>query len=146
MDQPFTGERFWSDEKASYYSRGGGRAQRLKTRSCARIEDAVLTSTHPDLFEGRERLAVLEKLKAVARLTRYGGDCYGYCLLAAGHVDLIIESDLKPYDIVALIPIIERAGGRVTTWKGSDASQGGDIIASGDPHLHEAALKLINRR
>jgi myo-inositol-1(or 4)-monophosphatase len=146
MDQPFTGERFWSDEKASYYSRSGGRAQRLKTRPCARIEDAVLTSTHPDLFEGRERLAVLEKLKAVARLTRYGGDCYGYCLLAAGHVDLIIESDLKPYDIVALIPIIERAGGRVTTWTGSDASQGGDIIASGDPHLHEAALKLINRR
>ena len=51
-------------------------------------------------------------------MTRYGGDCYGYCLLAAGFVDLIVEAGLKPYDIVALIPIIERAGGRVTTWDG----------------------------
>ncbi len=81
----------------------------------------------------------------MARLTRYGGDCYSYCLLAAGLVDLIVESDLKPYDIVALIPIIERAGGVVTTWDGSDASSGGDIIAAGDPRLLEAALKLINR-
>jgi myo-inositol-1(or 4)-monophosphatase len=145
MDQPFTGERFWSGDQASYHSVRGGQPVAMKSRSCTRIEDAILTSTHPDLFEG-ERAAVLAHLKSVARLTRYGGDCYSYCLLAAGHVDLIIESDLKPYDIVALIPIIERAGGRVTTWDGSDASSGGDIIAAGDPRLLEAALKLINRR
>jgi histidinol phosphatase-like enzyme (inositol monophosphatase family) len=145
MDQPFTGERFWSGEQASYHSIRGGKPDCLTSRRCDRIEYAVLTSTHPDLFEGEERIAVLERLKAEARLTRYGGDCYGYCLLAAGHVDLIIESGLKPYDIVALIPIIERAGGCVTTWDGSDASSGGDIVATGDPRLHEAALKLINR-
>ena len=55
-------------------------------------------------------------------MTRYGGDCYGYCLLAAGFVDLVVEAGLKPYDIVALIPIIERAGGRVTTWDGEPAT------------------------
>ena len=44
-------------------------------------------------------------------MTRYGGDCYGYCLLAAGFVDLVVEAGLKPYDVVALIPIIEQAGG-----------------------------------
>jgi myo-inositol-1(or 4)-monophosphatase len=145
MDQPFTGERFWSEDQASYQRLRGGQPVRLRTRACSRIEDAILTSTHPDLFEGAERMAVLERLKAAARLTRYGGDCYGYCLLAAGHVDLVIESDLKPYDIAAVIPIIERAGGRVTTWDGSDASHGGDVIASGDPRLHEAVLKLIGR-
>jgi len=144
MDQPFTGERFWSDARASYLSTGGGRPARLKTRSCTRLEDAVLTSTHPDLFESPAQATALARLRDVARLTRYGGDCYNYCLLAAGYVDIVLEPALKSYDIVALIPIIERAGGRVTTWEGGDASSGGDVIASGDARLHEAALELIN--
>ena len=74
-------------------------------------------------------------------MTRYGGDCYGYCLLAAGFVDLVVEAGLKPYDIVALIPIIERAGGRITTWDGKPATQGGRIVAAGDPRLHEQAVQ-----
>jgi len=145
MDQPFTGERFWSGDRASYHSVGGGRPQRLKTRSCANLEDAVLASTHPDLFEGDDQVAALNRIKAVARLTRYGGDCYNYCLLAAGFIDIVLETNLKPYDIVALIPIIERAGGRVTTWAGGDAASGGDVVACGDARLHETVLKLINK-
>ena len=66
-------------------------------------------------------------------MTRFGGDCYGYCLLAAGFVDLIVEAGLKPYDVVALIPIIEGAGGRITTWEGKPATDGGRIVAAGDP-------------
>jgi myo-inositol-1(or 4)-monophosphatase len=66
-------------------------------------------------------------------------------MVAAGQVDLVVECDLKPYDIVALIPIIERAGGQVTTWTGGDASNGGDILATGDARLHAAVLALINR-
>lgn len=145
VDQPFTGERFWSDNKAAYHSMRGGRPSRIKTRECSRIEDAVLTSTHPDLFESPEQIAALAALKSKARLTRYGGDCYGYCLLASGFVDVIIESGLKPYDIVAIIPIIERAGGTITTWTGGDPSSGGDIIATGDARLHEDVLALINK-
>lgn len=145
MDQPFTGERFWSGDRAAYHSVGGGRPTRLKTRACAHLEDAVLASTHPDLFEGVDQAAALNRLKAAARLTRYGGDCYNYCLLASGFIDIVLETSLKPYDIVALIPIIERAGGRVTTWTGGDASSGGDVIACGDARLHEAALTLINK-
>jgi histidinol phosphatase-like enzyme (inositol monophosphatase family) len=145
MDQPFTGERFWSGDKAAYHSVRGGRPMRLKTRECTQIEDAVLASTHPDLFESAEQSAALRALKAKARLTRYGGDCYNYCLLAAGLVDIIVEPGLKPYDIVALIPIIERAGGVVTTWAGASASPGGDIIATGDARLHEDALAMINK-
>jgi myo-inositol-1(or 4)-monophosphatase len=145
LDQPFTGERFWSGDRASHHSVGGGRPARLKTRACAHLEDAVLASTHPDLFEGEKQVAVLERLKASARLTRYGGDCYNYCLLAAGFVDIVIETGLKPYDIVALIPIIERAGGRVTTWAGGDAASGGDVIACGDACLHDTILAMINR-
>lgn len=146
MDQPFTGERFWSGDRASYASVHGGRPTRLKTRACTRLEDAVLTSTHPDLFVGPEQTGVLAELKSAVRLTRFGGDCYGYCLLAAGHVDLIVETDLKPYDIVALIPIVERAGGQVTTWTGGDAANGGNIVATGDARLHETVLSLISKR
>ncbi|RUP09730.1 histidinol-phosphatase [Hyphomicrobium sp.] len=145
MDQPFTGERFWSTDKAAYHSIRGGRPVRLKTRECPRIEDAVLTTTHPEMFAEPEQLTALETLRKKARLTRYGGDCYGYCLLASGLVDIIIEPGLKPYDIVALIPIIERAGGVVTTWTGGSPSNGGNIIATGDARLHEEALAMINK-
>jgi myo-inositol-1(or 4)-monophosphatase len=78
------------------------------------------------------------------RLTRYGGDCYSYCMLAAGHLDLVVETELKAYDIAALIPIITGAGGIVTTWEGNPAQRGGRIIAAGDPRVHEAAIKLLN--
>ena len=78
------------------------------------------------------------------RLSRYGTDCYAYCMLAAGQIDLVVEAGLKPYDIVALIPIIEGAGGIVTTWDGGPATGGGRIVAAGDRRLHEAALRHLN--
>ena len=84
------------------------------------------------------------RVEQAVRLTRYGGDCYSYCMLAAGHLDLVIETELKPYDIAALIPIITGAGGAVTTWEGSPAPSGGRIVAAGDKRVHEAALKLLN--
>ena len=143
MDQPFTGERFWSAEKTAHMRRGAGKAVTLKTRSCGALKDAVLTSTHPGLFEAGTQRELLCRMEASVRMTRYGGDCYGYCLLAAGFVDLIIEPGLKSYDIAALIPIIERAGGIVTTWDGGPAFDGGNIIACGDRRLHTAALKLM---
>jgi len=145
MDQPYIGERFWSAERSSFLRDGKGTTRRLKTRPCPTVEEAILATTHPDLFaEGFEQGAFARVKKAV-RMARYGGDCYSYCLLAAGHLDVVIESGLKGYDIVALIPIIERAGGRVTTWDGGAATQGGRILATGDAHLHDRLLKLLSR-
>lgn len=145
MDQPFTGERFWSGEKVSYQRTGNGKAHRMKTRTCQNLSDAVVTTTHPDLFASGTEAQAFARLKAKARMTRYGGDCYGYCLLAAGYVDIVVESGLNSYDVVALIPIIERAGGCVTTWTGGPAAAGGRILASGDARLHESALKVLTR-
>jgi myo-inositol-1(or 4)-monophosphatase len=79
-------------------------------------------------------------------MTRYGGDCYAYLLLASGLIDLVIEAGLKIYDVAAIIPVIERAGGCVTTWDGEPATSAGRIVAAGDPRLHEQALKLLGRR
>jgi len=76
-------------------------------------------------------------------MTRYGSDCYAYCLIAAGLIDVVVEAGLKQVDIVALIPIIERAGGCVTSWTGGSAVDGGRVVASANPKLHTAALKLL---
>lgn len=145
MDQPFTGERVSAVAGGpSQWRLPDGKVRKLRTRACPKLEDAMLATTSPDLLSATE-LRTFQSLKARARLTRYGGDCYAYCLLAAGHFDLILECGLKPHDVAALIPIIEQAGGRITTWDGGAAEGGGRIVAAGDPRLHEAVLGHIAR-
>ncbi|NJO35226.1 MAG: histidinol-phosphatase [Rhodospirillales bacterium] len=144
MDQPFTGERFWASKGIARMRAPDGRTRRLRTRGCSGLAEAVLTSTHPDLFASQKELSAFARLKVRARLTRYGGDCYGYCLLAAGFIDVIVEAGLKAYDVAALIPIIEGAGGRITTWDDKPALQGGRILATGDARVHKEALALLN--
>jgi myo-inositol-1(or 4)-monophosphatase len=143
MDQPFTGERFWSGAAGAHMRVGTGKPRRIQTRACASLAEATLTTTHPELFaKGREAQA-FARLAERVRMTRYGGDCYGYCLLAAGFVDLVVEAGLKAHDVVALIPIIERAGGRITTWEGGPAAAGGAVIAASDPRVHEQAMAIL---
>jgi myo-inositol-1(or 4)-monophosphatase len=143
MHQPFTGERFFGDTRGASF-RGPGGERRLRVRPCASLKDAVMATTSPRLFTG-ETLRAYDRVESVARLARYGCDCYAYCMLAAGHIDLVVESGLKPYDIVALIPIIEGAGGIVTAWDGGSAANGGSIVAAGDRRVHAAAVELLSR-
>lgn len=145
MDQPFTGERFWSGRRGAHWQGREGKPRRMRTRQCAQVKDAILMTTSPDLLAPGVETEAFLRVKRQARMTRYGGDCYAYCLLAAGFVDLVIEAGLKSYDIAALIPIVERAGGRITTWSGEPAAQGGRVVACGDPALHGKVLKLLNR-
>jgi myo-inositol-1(or 4)-monophosphatase len=152
MSQPFTRERYSGDGKRARW-RGVAAARgdepngewsnrSLRTRSCASLAEATLMTTSPLLFNDADR-ADYRRVEERTRLTRYGGDCYAYCMLASGFVDLIVEANLKPYDIVALVPIIEGAGGIVTTWEGGPAASGGRIIAAGDRRIHEEAVKLL---
>lgn len=142
MNQPYIGERFAGDNKAASY-RGPSGERKLGVRRCAGLQDAVLFTTSPRLMNDADR-ATFGRVESEVRLTRYGGDCYCYAMLAAGQIDLVIETELKPYDVSALIPIIIGAGGIITTWEGGPAYQGGRIIAASDPRVHEAALKLLN--
>jgi myo-inositol-1(or 4)-monophosphatase len=84
-----------------------------------------------------------KRVEEAALLSRYGGDCYAYCMLAAGHVDLVIETGLKPHDVLALVPIITGAGGVITTWENTEPHAGGRIVAAGDRRVHAAALALL---
>ena len=142
MHQPFIRERFSGDSGSAQYDGPSGDAEtRGTTLPLARRGDLVHDQSAVDEHADRDAFG---RVEAGVRLTRYGGDCYSYCMLAAGHLDLVIETELKPYDIAALIPIITGAGGVVTTWDGKPAQSGGRIIAAGDPRVHEAALKLLN--
>jgi myo-inositol-1(or 4)-monophosphatase len=141
MHQPFIGERFSGDGGAARY-RGPAGDRALRTRECERVADAILFTTSPLLMKQHDR-AAFDRVEQAARLSRYGGDCYAYCMLAAGHVDLVVETELKPYDIMPLIPIIEGAGGVVTSWDGGFAGDGGRVVAAGDRRVHDAALELL---
>jgi myo-inositol-1(or 4)-monophosphatase len=142
MHQPFVGERFTGDGGASHY-RGPAGERALRVRRSADLSEALLMTTSPLLMKENDR-ASFGKVENAVRLSRYGGDCYAYCMLAAGHVDLVIETELKPYDILPLVPIIAGAGGIVTTWDGGTPSAGGRIIAAGDRRIHEAAMQVLN--
>lgn len=143
MDQPFTQERFWSDGAGAFYRRGDAAPEPMSSSGCARIEDAVLAATTPDMFRGEAERAGFAAISGRARLTRFGGDCYNYCMLAMGLIDVVVEAQLKSFDIVPLVPIIEAAGGRVSTWDGGAPNGGGRIVAAANSALHAAALELL---
>ena len=145
MHQPFTGETFYADAAGGARFRRNGSETRLGTRSDATLADAVLYSTHPSMLQHAGLLSRYQELTSRCRLQRWGGNCYGFALLAQGCIDLMIDSMLMPYDIVPLIPIIEGAGGIVTDLHGNPPLQGGTVIAAANASLHAAALKIMTR-
>jgi histidinol phosphatase-like enzyme (inositol monophosphatase family) len=141
LAQPVLEEVFFGGPSGSWLI-GPDRRDRLRSRACDSLAKAVLASTHPDMFNG-ERAVAFRSLSERCLLTRYGGDCYNYAMLAAGYLDLVVESQLKPYDIVPLVPILEGAGCIVTDWQGRPPLAGGDVVAAGSRDLHRAALELL---
>jgi myo-inositol-1(or 4)-monophosphatase len=145
MHQPYLRETFLGTADGGWLRRDGATTP-LRTRRRAGLADAILYCTDPAMFgSGREREA-FARVGAACRMTRYGGDCYAYCLLALGQIDLVIEGGLAPYDIVPLIPIVEGAGGIVTGWDGGPAHKGGLVVAAANPTLHQRALALLGAR
>jgi myo-inositol-1(or 4)-monophosphatase len=142
MDQPFTRERFTGGPEGGRYQGPDG-DMALGVRDCGSVSAATLFTTSPRIFCDATG-PVFERLESRVTLSRYGCDCYAFALLAAGHVDIVVEAGLKPYDIGGLIAPIEQAGGIVTTWQGGRAEQGGNIIACGSKAVHEEALALLN--
>ncbi len=141
MHQPFTDERYLCDgEKSSLFFQG--RQEVLQTSNVENLSEAILMTTSPWLFSDDER-AHYSRVEAHCKLPRYGTDCYAYCLLASGHVDLVIEAGLNTYDIAALIPIVERAGGVFTNWQGGSAAQGGQVLVAANSKLHSKALATL---
>lgn len=142
IDQPYIGERFEG---------GFGRAEMvgphwrrpLRSRAARPLSEAILMSTFPEVGTPDEG-AAFRRLVSQCRLTRYGIDCYAYALIAAGHIDLVVEAGLQAYDVGAPIAVIEASGGIVTTWQGQPAQQGGQILAAANREIHAAAMAVLN--
>lgn len=142
MYQPATGELFvGSGSQGALLHKGETKA--LQTRKTERIKDAILYCTHESMFANQANLEAFRRIAAKARLQRFGGDCYAYCMLALGQIDLVVEDTLQPYDIIPLIPIIEAAGGIITDAEGKTPVAGGFVIAAATRQLHEEALSLL---
>ncbi len=141
MHQPVLGETFSGDGETAWVQ-GRSARRRLTARKDAALADAVLASTHPDLFDA-VGWARFEALGRAVRMTRYGGDCYNYCLLAHGLMDLVVEDQLSPYDILPLVPIVRGAGGLISGADGGPAQEG-LVIAAANPALHLHALRAMN--
>lgn len=146
MHQPFVGETFVGARGEGAWLVRGGNWRKLAVRGTESLADATLACTHPSMFRTPPELAAFQRVESACRLSRYGTECYGYCLLAGGFVDIVIEADLEPYDIVPLIPVVEGAGGIVSNWRGEPAIAGGGVVACATPALHAQVLELLDRR
>ncbi|SDM12013.1 histidinol-phosphatase [Maricaulis salignorans] len=141
IDQPHIGERFVGWHGGATCSRGA-ETRPMATRKTGVLADAILATTDAYLFQGEESRA-FDGLRQAVRLCRYGYDAYAYAMLAMGGLDLVVESGLQPYDVQALIPVVQGAGGVITNWRGGDCSGGGQVLAAAHPALHAEALNSL---
>ena len=144
-DIPALDERYIGYEKIAYKMVNKKRSL-LGVRKNVILKDAILNSTSPYVFASKSDQRQFEKIAKVAKSTRLGGDCYSYCLLADGHVDLVIESGLKPYDIRALVPIIRNSGGIIKSWNGDSVHEGGRILAATNKKLFLETQKILLKK
>ena len=140
IDQPISRER-WRGVAGQQTTHNGAA---IHSRACADLARATLFATAPDMFRGADGDA-FARLRSCVKLTRHGGDCYAYGLVASGFIDCVVEASLKPYDYCAMVPIIEGAGGVFTDWQGEKLGLASDgrVLAAGDRRVHAAALAVL---
>lgn len=140
IDQPYLRERWIGDGTAAWLN---GRP--LQTRRSTVLAEAILSCTAPEMFATAADRAGFERLRQSVAQTSWGGDAYGFALLAAGTIDLVVEMGLKVVDLAPLAPIIEGAGGKVTDWGGRPLGLEGDgrVCAAATDTLHAAALACL---
>lgn len=143
MHQPFVGETYIGSEAGAFVIDKDGRRE-IKSSDKTELKDAILCCTHMSMFGRSRELDAFVRIASESRFSRFGTDCYGYSLLAHGFVDLVVEAGLAAYDIMALIPIVEAAGGVVTDWQGNPAHEGGNIVAAANAALHEQVLGKLS--
>ena len=141
MYQPYTDELFSGDNESAWYERAG-ESQSLVTSACRRVDEACLSTTGIDWLPASKQ-GRFRQLSQATKLTKIGGDCYLFGMLAMGSLDLGVEAGLNAYDIQALMPIVRGAGGVVTDWEGGNPSLGGTVLASATQALHSEAMTLL---
>ncbi len=139
LDVPMMDERWVGDGKQTFFN-----GKPCHVRTGVSLDQASMFTTDMDLFTPAQAEG-FNRVKEQVKCTRYGTDCYAYALLASGHIDLVIEAGLKPYDAMALVPVIKGAGGIVTGWDGDEVTLNWDgrLLAAATPELHALAIDLL---
>ncbi len=147
IDQPIAGER-WVGRIGGPTTLNG---REVRVRNCKSLQDATLATSSPHYFSAEDAEGYMAIAAAVGGNKRqgmivYGGDCYNYGLLAAGHLDIVCEAGLELYDYAALVPVVEGAGGVMSDWQGNplDANSDGRVLALGDPARLEDVLEVLS--
>ncbi|MFA3783989.1 histidinol-phosphatase [Melioribacteraceae bacterium 4301-Me] len=114
-----------------------------KVRKCENLNEAVLLTTdHLNIGKYQNQKKFDELIKKVY-IYRNWGDCYGYYLVATGYADIMIDPIMNKWDLLALVPIINGAGGKITDYHGKDAVTGNSIIATGGL-IHDQVVEMLN--
>ena len=144
IDMPAINETYRTEDGRSLFESAAGTVA-IRSRSCDRLEDAHIATTSPDAFTA-EGWQAFTSVKDKCASSVYGGDCYNYALLAAGHLDIVIEHQLGAYDMMALVPILQNAGAYVTDWQGAPITinNDGSLLACATRALHQDALKCLH--
>lgn len=144
IDLPALDTAFWGEPGHAWREDKNGKTD-IKTKTCAKLTDAIMGCTEPLSMLNAGELAAYNIIRSAARFSRLGLDALGYGLVASGRMDIIIESGLKPCDVRALMPIIEGAGGKITNWHGGSCVDGGRVVAVGDPQLLPELYTYLGR-
>ena len=144
IDCPALGETYLGWPGGACLEKDGERSA-IHVSGCQDLREARITTTDPFIFTPAEEGAWTH-LRATARITRYGLDAYGYARLAAGTLDLVAESGLAPWDVAALVAVVNGAGGLATDWRGRPATaKGGQLLCCASAGIQEQALLALRR-
>jgi myo-inositol-1(or 4)-monophosphatase len=116
----------------------------VQLRDTSRLADATFLTTDVSDIRCTRRKDGFELLLDQTHLFRTWGDCYGYLLLASGKADIMLDLDMKIWDIMPLIPVIKGANGIITTWSGDDVQQGESCLAC-NRALHPQVVEILTR-
>ncbi len=145
VDIPALDERYFGYQNVAFKI-SKGKKTKLRVNKTKKLSQSILNTTSPYLFHNKKDQKSFDNLRKYVKSVRLGGDCYSYCLLADGHVDIVVESGLNPWDIRALEPIINNAGGIIRTWDDNDIYNGGRIIAACTRELFKKCNKKLNKK
>lgn len=142
MNQPVVGDMFYGSPLGAWHDYRGA-THPIRTRQDIPLSGASIGTTAPELYRTEKDQAAFQRLKKKVQLTRYGGDAYFFCVMAAGHIDIALDANLQAYDIAPLLPIVTGAGGVAEEWTGGNPAQGGHVITAGSRALLDEALAVL---
>ncbi|MGA7269138.1 MAG: inositol monophosphatase family protein [Aestuariivirga sp.] len=143
MNQPVVGDMFYGSPEGAWHDYRGA-VTAIRTRSGVPLARASIGTTAPELYRSARDQEGFQRLRRAAQLTRYGGDAYFFCVMAAGHLDIALDAGLQAYDIAPLLPIVTGAGGHAAEWTGGDPAKGGHVITAGSEALLHEAMAVLN--